>query len=253
MDFPVAYTVSTADVSFKNYLILFFYRAYQRLMINFGLRDQFEKYIGRLAFVGPILNFDNHFHSFSHNSKAKSYLIAGYFQSESYFSSNADIWKSRINSALSRYCQTNGFETDGIDPGWNDVAISCRLGSDYKQAKDLYVCPPDFYTDAVKMLTNYGKNDFIGYVFSDDLSAAKNLDFSLKDVHYVSAIDDIHGLFLLKNFRRMISANSSYSWWGGYLSDFQDSSMLVPERWYISERKESALYRDSMTRCKVNE
>ena len=54
------------------------------------------------------------------------------------------------------------------------------------------------------------------FVFSDDVSFVKiypenNCDF----VNTESSIDDLH---LMSNCKHFIIANSSYSWWGAWLS-----------------------------------
>jgi hypothetical protein len=246
LDIPISYSISDLKLGPSKSIALLLYRIYQRLMIKIGLRDYFEKYVYLLSNYGYIFNFDNHVHQFKYNPKATDYLIAGYFQSDCYFSDKSALWKNKIIYALKCYCEVSNFDTESINPTPNDIAISCRLGKDYREANDLYLCTPIFYENAVNLFQIKNCRLSRGYVFSDDLEAAKNLNFNLDELYFVSTNDDIHGLFLMTKLRCYVLANSSFSWCGAYLSDYSDKKAFAPSKWYKSETKKSALYNDYM-------
>ena len=61
--------------------------------------------------------------------------------------------------------------------------------------------------------------DPVYYVFSDDIEWCKvNFKFSGNFVYVENSNDEVYDLYRLSSCSHHIIANSSYSWWGAYLS-----------------------------------
>ena len=72
-------------------------------------------------------------------------------------------------------------------------------------------------------------------VFSDDIEGAKQLLNDIYDVemNYVDPLGedgDIESLHLMSICKHHIIANSSFSWWGAWLSE-DEGMTIAPERW----------------------
>jgi hypothetical protein len=73
-------------------------------------------------------------------------------------------------------------------------------------------------------------------VFSDDIEWCKN-NFKIydKDIYFIDDINNVSiELILMSFFKHNIIANSSYSWWTSYISNYDDNDKIViaPQRWF---------------------
>ena len=74
-------------------------------------------------------------------------------------------------------------------------------------------------------------------VFSDDIDWCKQHLASMLDNEKVLYIDwntderSINDMHLMSICRHHIIANSSFSWWGAWLSKQQDGSTIAPSKW----------------------
>ena len=74
-------------------------------------------------------------------------------------------------------------------------------------------------------------------IFSDDLSWCKQ-NFVGERYIFINEIDYI-SLYLMTKMKYHINANSSFSWWGAWLSE--DNNAIVPKEWFA---KTVAFYSD---------
>jgi len=179
----------------------------------------------------PHFHFDEKFLSLPDNT-----YIEGYWQSWKYFDDISDL--------LRRDFSFKSFDTSGIDmvlqqiQDSESVAIHIRLG-DYLRNPETNsfhgVCSPKYYDASIKYIVNrVGSPHF--FVFSDDISLAKErYPFSNLPVTYVeghpgkkSHLD----MFLMSRCRHFIIANSTFSWWGAWLSTNPEKIVIAPEKWF---------------------
>ena len=87
-----------------------------------------------------------------------------------------------------------------------------------------------YYEKAIKYFCdNVASPDF--YIFSDDIEwCRKNIDNSKNNFCFIENFDDeLHELNLMSKCSNFIIANSSFSWWGTWLSENNDKIVIMPE------------------------
>ena len=117
----------------------------------------------------------------------------------------------------------------------NSVCIHIRLG-DYlnPEWKDrLYICTEEYYKKAIDLMRTKVENPTF-YVFSNnhkDIEWIK-LNYQLPDdLVYVDLCNpDYEDLKLMYNCKHFIISNSTYSWWGQWLSASKDKVVIAPSR-----------------------
>jgi len=81
------------------------------------------------------------------------------------------------------------------------------------------------------------------YVFSDDPEWVKREIVFPIDVEYVThnlSKDSYEDLRLMTNCKHVILANSSFSWWGGWLGSNPDRIVIAPKRWFAGKPSSAA-------------
>ena len=119
------------------------------------------------------------------------------------------------------------------------IAIHVRLG-DYKKLGSIYGRPdPDYYASAIKLITQrIGERPI--WLFSDEPELASQILGQYVKISRVvdpSASDRaIEHLNLLGKCQGVVCANSSFSWWGGFLSSklVEDSIVVFPSPMFDS-------------------
>jgi hypothetical protein len=225
------------------------YRIYQKLVKNIFKIDDFGKVMFNiLQNLGMFYNFDPFFYKNIKNSLTKNNLyIYGYFQSESYFFDNRKEIKKilKVKSLIKKPEQ----EYLNLIMEEESIAISLRLGKDYFESKNLNVCDDKFYLDSLKVMLNTVGNKNI-FVFSDEVIKAKALlkNFNHYNITYIENQSPTQSLRLMYNCSHFIIPNSSFSWWGAYLSDFEDKLIIAPHRWYNYKENVQDIYSNKMKR-----
>lgn len=92
-----------------------------------------------------------------------------------------------------------------------------------------------YYENAMKYITNNVKNPFF-LIFSDDIEWVKE-NFDCDFLHdYVSdkGFSDYEELMIMANCRHNIIANSTFSFWGGWLNQNPERIVIAPKHWMPS-------------------
>lgn len=163
--------------------------------------------------------------------------LVGYWQSERYFARVADIvrktfiFDDRMTNAQTRRL----LETRSERP---TVSVHIRRG-DYLKGNNatLYgnICTPDYYARAIAYMTER-LDDPVFYVFSDDLDYVRT-HISIPQPPHTVFVDWNRGqdswqdLLLMSRCQHNILANSSFSWWGGWLNANPDKIVITPKNW----------------------
>ncbi len=161
-----------------------------------------------------------------------SYLH-GYWQSERYFDIGAE--RLRADLALTAPLNTaNQAMADAI--GAADVAVSVHVRrGDYLGDGGFAACPPEYYSAAVRRLSEEIGKSLTCFVFSNDpVWARDNLALGAETV-VVDINDETAGHFdmhLQSLCDHNIIANSTFSWWGAWLNANSDKRVIAPKTWF---------------------
>jgi len=162
------------------------------------------------------------------------YLL-GVWQSEKFFKDIAPVIREDFTLA-STPDERNTQMLHMID-NCESVSLHVRRGdyvSDKKTQAFHGTCSEDYYQAAI---SNIGERirDPHFFIFSDDPRWAET---NLK-IPFPSTIVDINGpekdyadLIMLSRCRHHIIANSSFSWWGAWLSTNPEKTVIAPRRWF---------------------
>lgn len=167
---------------------------------------------------------------------APNIFLDGYFQCESYF----------------RDCRTELVEqfkpSYEMEPVYkqmleqikscNSVAVHVRRG-DFQQSSHRfhYLLTGDYYRRAIAYMKER-LGDLKFFWFSEDFDWIHENFGNEKKFHFVktnSANADIDDIMLMKNCRHIITANSSFSWWGAWLNEYDDAIRIVPDKEFMPE------------------
>lgn len=157
----------------------------------------------------------------------KSTNYRGYFQTEKYFKHCAKevkkeyIFKSHITDRVDKTLEEY--------KGKRLVSIHVRRG-DYLLYPDAHpVCTIEYYNTAMDMLD--GQNVFF-VCTSNDIEWCKE---NIKRDNILYNYQDIsHDMCLISKCQDHIIANSTFSWWGAWLSENEDKKIIAPKKWFGS-------------------
>jgi hypothetical protein len=167
-------------------------------------------------------------------NNAKNKYLIGYWQNEKYFK---DIRSEILNCFKSK--DKISFEANYYlkrIKNSNSVALHVRRG-DYIQDRHTNsvhgVCNLDYYNRAISYINSKVSNP-VYFIFSDDMPWCKENIHHLGDIIFVdntsNSIDDLE---LMKSCKHNIIANSTFSWWGGWLNNYKSKIVIAPKIWFL--------------------
>ena len=119
----------------------------------------------------------------------------------------------------------------------NSVSLHVRRGdyvNDQKTRSHHGILPIDFYKNAVKFINSKIPNPEY-YIFSDDPQWVKNnLDF-IQHKYVISNNLAVSDLYYMTICRHHIIANSTFSWWGSWLSNYKNQITISPKIWFSGQ------------------
>lgn len=117
----------------------------------------------------------------------------------------------------------------------NSVCISVRRGDFFssKNKKSFGVCSPDYYIKAKKYFDDLKMANTVFFCFSDDIEwCRQNLSFIGSNIVYVSQNMPVYEtLRLMYSCKHFILSNSTFSWWGQFLSKNDKKIVVSPSLW----------------------
>jgi hypothetical protein len=159
----------------------------------------------------------------------KSVVFEGFWQSEGYFKDIESIIRSEFRFKQSIVSEILPF-TRQID-FTKAVAIHVRHFKDEHHINQGNV-NDEYYIRSIVFFQNHIP-DAEFWLFSDDPERAllKFKDVKIKCIPISSILKDsneVKELFIMSQFRNFIISNSTFSWWGAWLSDFSDKKVVAP-------------------------
>ena len=174
----------------------------------------------------------------------------GFWQSYRYFEDVSDTVRQSITFPAIKNDDENGTKVYNSIIENNDASVSIhvRLG-DYLKLSKIYgnICNQDYYDRAIQYIIDefdrrkQSKPKF--YVFSNDIDAAKEL-FTQPDITFVKGHSEADGYIdmnLMRLCKHHIIANSSFSWWGAFLGQYEGTITIAPSQWMNGRRCEDVI------------
>lgn len=186
------------------------------------------------------------FSKISSNLKEKTYFD-GYWQSPLYFEEIREILLDEFTPVDIKGSDeelANEIELK------NAVSIHIRRGdyvnNEYAKSRHL-VCDHGYYERAIKHISNLEK-EIKFYFFSDDPEWVKK-EFSNLNMEVIEGNHDRPwmDIYLMTKCKHHIIANSSFSWWGAWLSQ-RDGITIAPKSWFTDGNTMDDLIPDSWVR-----
>lgn len=184
------------------------------------------------------------------NSTCRNFLVVGYWQS----------WKNVCDQSVFLFKEEKLSEkTKKLQhsiESCNSISLHVRRG-DYlfPNSKNLFggICTINYYESAIQYMCLHVQNP-VFYVFSDDIPWVRDNIAIHDDAVFVShnqGMDSWQDMYLMSKCKHHIIANSTFSWWGAYLSTNKekivvcppkltnrgDSPNLFPDEWIKIERE----------------
>lgn len=157
-------------------------------------------------------------------------LLVGYFQTSRYIH---DIGVENFTNGLAR---TNLDVEDHrkLSEIEQPLVVHVRLG-DYKNEDGIGVVSPEYYLENCKKMFSSGKYGRI-WLFSDEPKEAIKLiePVLLDKVRIINSrgLSSAETLELMTFGKGYLIANSTFSWWGAYLSKSSDPEVIAPTPWF---------------------
>lgn len=124
----------------------------------------------------------------------------------------------------------------------NSVAVHIRRG-DYLYLNNTEnnqpffgTLPVEYYLRAIKFLSE-NNSSLKFYFFSDDIKwVQENMQVNYDHEFITGKVtaNDIEDFYLMSKCKYHIIANSSFSWWSAWLSNYNDKMVVAPARWFNS-------------------
>jgi hypothetical protein len=180
-----------------------------------------------------------------YNSPDNVYL-AGYWQTEKYFSGIADVIRkefvvkeklSDLSTEMLKQIQQT-----------NSICVNVRRG-DFITNPFHNVCDLKYYTGAKELISSKVDDPHF-FIFSDDIEwCRENLDFfspTTYVLHEYAGKKFQDYIRLISACKHFIIPNSSFAWWANYLSPSQGGITIAPNRWVTADNYDDKdVYREN--------
>ena len=236
---------------FKNYEFHSYSLSHFQIQENYATEEEanlYKKYKKRKGLAGKILNplfantklyIEEPTYTVSKEmlSVTPPCYLEGYWQSEQYFADIEDLIRKEftLKEKLSDYSQGVAERIRGaLEP----VSLHVRRGDFANHAtvsKFHGTCPPEYYEETMRIINERVSNPTY-FVFSDDIEWAKD---NIKTGHPTEFIGqgpdkNYEDLELMRLCKHHILSNSTFGWWGAWLSNPRKSGgvTIAPTKWF---------------------
>lgn len=177
---------------------------------------------GNITFLNDTEFLKNPELAFKSIRESKKTFLDGYWQYPKYFANYERIIKNEL-SVKNKINNQNTQMADKMKQ-CNSIAIHLRRVH-YDTLLELV-----YYKKAILKIKTKIK-DPVFYVFSDDIEWCRQ-NFKTDDIFVFvdhNSCDEIAELWLMSQCKHFIIANSSFSWWGSWLSQNYEKIIIMPE------------------------
>ncbi len=179
----------------------------------------------------------------------KNLCFDGYWQSDYYFRDYADEVKELFTpvGGIVSYLEQHS-EILSHYPELKLENDYCFIGvrrGDYITHADVHnPCGMTFYNEGIRRM---GKEHY--YILSDDIAWCKE-NFKGDKFRFFEIKDDLHQLLVSALFKNYIISNSTFYWWGSFLSIYKELTIIAPDKWVngpnVRREEYDSIYRKNM-------
>jgi len=155
----------------------------------------------------------------------------GYWQTEKYF----DSFKNEIKKDFhynGEWSQKNIEYRHSMETS-ESISLHIRRGDYLKHSVYTGICTEEYYKHAIEYIKGHVTNP-VFFIFSNDLEWCKSFFGKDDNVVFVEGNDVEHSymdMILMTYCKHHVIANSSFSWWGSWLSP-EGGITIAPSKWY---------------------
>ena len=149
--------------------------------------------------------------------------LVGFFQSEKYFLNVRD----ELLEDFTFKDGLDGIAQDAIKNIENPIALHIRR-TDYAKYGHHPIQPISYYQEA---LEHFDKDRNV-IIFSDDPLWCHDEGTFADDRFLISENDHLLDLAMMRLCSDFIIANSSFSWWGAWMSTNENKKVIAPKNWF---------------------
>lgn len=170
-------------------------------------------------------------------------FLSGYWQSPRYFQAIDTMLRDEFKFPTA----LNNVNHEWMDAILNTNSVGLHIRrTDFVNniSHDIHgICSMEYYKSAIEFISDKIKDPFF-FIFSDDIEWAKE---NLKLTYPCSFISGNKGnksyidMQLMSACKHNIIANSSFSWWGAWLNNYQDKIIIAPNSWFTDETMNSQI------------
>jgi hypothetical protein len=172
------------------------------------------------------LLYNEPFFQFKKIPYQKNLKLSGYFQSEKYFNHN----RNSILDLFSIDDNSKNYIKNKYDDILNKKTCSVHVRrGDYLNLPNHHpVCSLDYYNKTIEMM-----DVDLFLVFSDDIEWCRKNFIGDKFI-FIDENPDYIDIWLMSLCDNNIIANSSFSWWGAWLNQNENKTVIAPKQWFGS-------------------
>lgn len=199
-----------------------------RSQLRYEGNDYSKNIFSKIDFIEHFIDGDNINPKVPSDYKPNIY--SGYFQSEKYFKKYSESIKSIFGPPLDFVNRV--LSEIPILSEEKITAINIRRG-DYLIYSDYHpVITPEYcYKASEKIETNHY------LIISDDIEWCRN-NLKFENSTFLEGYKPHEQLWIMSLCRNFIISNSSFSWWGSYLSRNKNKIVVAPKTWFGPRHKE---------------
>jgi hypothetical protein len=182
-----------------------------------------------------------HYSEISDYDNMPNISLNGYFQSESYFLSNYNFIKQLLLNNVIQNCKLKFSENNYSQY----TSIHFRIG-DYKSVQDFHpILPYDYYRNSIQYLLSLNNNEeeekpkFLLFYEIEDIHIIRPIikKFNEEFPHCIfeqieEGLNDWEELIIMSFCKNNIIANSTFSFWSGYLNENPNKIICYPDVWF---------------------
>jgi len=201
--------------------------AFPKLSADVVTRERIQEIISQQkgTYREPSFSYDQNFQLISPDVD-----LFGYFQSEMYFKD----YRPFIVDEFSFSKEVEDVATQMLEKHKSTFSKTCALHirrGDYLKLADYHTnLDANYYSTAIQHVMSLAKGDVSFLVFSDDIEWAMTFIDDRSRVFFSESSNHLVDMCAMTLCNYHIIANSSFSWWGSWLSNSECT--LAPRQWF---------------------